>query len=129
MKGSALAIIEALGSGMDRVKQLVTHTGLPLNQVYARLHDLKRLQAVRSFRVRGGQRGRAQREKRYTLRNGVWCLLIPVWAFVPEVSPPNHLHVYQDGLDLGRCVTGRTYYSAADSMVFVADAVFVGRFE
>jgi DNA-binding IclR family transcriptional regulator len=68
MKGHVLDIVRAMESGAERVKEFVELTGTPLDQCYARLHELKRMGVVRSFRVPGGKwRGSAQREKRYKL--------------------------------------------------------------
>lgn len=52
--------------------------------------------------------------------------LAVVWAFIPEQPGIPYLHVEHNGTDLGRCVTGRTYYDV--DMHFVADTVFKNGF-
>lgn len=77
MKGQALAIIHALESGNDRASAISAATGIPLPAVYARLAELRRLGAVRSYRHGFGRSSRpwerrAEQEKRHALRTGTW---------------------------------------------------------
>ncbi len=77
MRGSSIKIIAAIESGITQAIPIAEHTGVPLSCVYARLHDLKRIGAVRSFRVLKTEKPRnrrypAQQRKRYMLRTGCW---------------------------------------------------------
>ena len=44
-------IIRAIENGFDQAIPISEYTGIPLDSVYARIHELKRLGAVRAYRV------------------------------------------------------------------------------
>jgi len=73
MSERASALILALESGVDRVKSLAATTGMKVESMHARLHELKRLGVVSAVRV-GHRRTscghwHGEREKRYYLTN------------------------------------------------------------
>lgn len=54
----------------------------------------------------------------------------PTWDFVAEQPGVPHLHVFHQGIDLGRCVTGATWYDlTTDTMHFTADTIKKDSFE
>jgi DNA-binding IclR family transcriptional regulator len=68
MIGSQLRVLEALEAGLQIVPEISLATGIPWNQVHARLHEFKRMGLVRPVRLQKSRRSRnGERYKRYLL--------------------------------------------------------------
>lgn len=70
MRQAALDVMDAIGSGHQLAREIAEATRLPLPQVYARLHELKRggiVQASRNVRRTTCRHRRGERQKVYRL--------------------------------------------------------------
>lgn len=65
MKSVSIQVMEAVFSGIDRVRDIALRVGASEEVVHARLHDLKNLGLVRSIRMAADcQRGKPGRPPR-----------------------------------------------------------------
>lgn len=52
MNVNHVAVINALQSGRNSSREIANYTGLPIEQVHARLHELKEVGVVHAYKLR-----------------------------------------------------------------------------